>query len=78
MPVYAQNDDFGGICDFPGVTKWTLGPTTLAQKALKSFDGNPPEASRDQPGRDLRPKTAQGSIFLDFGSILVPYLMDLG
>ena len=33
MPVYAQNDDFGGICDFPGVRKWTLG-TTFSAKVL--------------------------------------------
>ena len=31
MPVYAPKDDFGAIRDFPGVRKWSLGPTFSAK-----------------------------------------------
>ena len=74
MPVYAQNDDFGGIGDFPRVRKSTLGTTFSAKKATTKGEGFPGEPAQNQPGRNLRSKTARGSIFID----LVCILVDLG
>ena len=74
MPVYAQNDDFGGICDFPGVRKWTLGVPFSSKKCknwTRAKSTEPPGFIQDATCDPKRPRD-------QFLSILVCILVDLG
>ena len=77
MPVYARNDDFGGIYDFPGVRKWSLGTTFAAKNPKFSFcpgvlfgDLQPApfrDPFRSAPGHHF------GRLWMDLGCILMDF-----
>ena len=81
-PTYTPKVDFWNHLGFPRVPKMFLGATLLSQKGSKGRVVLTGGCDLELTLRPMTPPTAPRTPFLqfgiDFGSILAPFLMDLG